>query len=106
MYLCFFIISDEEIPTFDYLYKNISVPTNIGKDFATLNWTEPNATDNSGVVTVSSSNTPGLRFYIGSTNVTYTAIDPSGNRATSTFKVTVIGQCLGSVRCCAYSPSQ
>ena len=57
-------------------------------------WTEPepSATDNSGVVTISSSAIPGSLFYIGTANVTYTAVDPSGNIAEYTFTVTVTGQ--------------
>ena len=83
---------DDEDPELDNLPNNIYVSSNAGKDFATANWTEPNASDNSGVVTVSASAEPGSRFYIGTTNVTYNAVDPSGNAAEYTFIVTVAGQ--------------
>ncbi|XP_072051695.1 uncharacterized protein [Amphiura filiformis] len=53
-------------------------------------YTEPTATDNSGVVTlVSRSHTPGQRFLTGTTTVTYVFEDPSGNRVTYTFNVVV-----------------
>ena len=87
-------VSDEEFPTIGDIPNDINISSKIGQAFAIVNWTEPNATDNSGVVTVSSTNTPGSRFYIGTTNVTYTAIDPSGNIADSTFHVKVKGQCV------------
>ena len=85
-------ILDEEVPKVYNLPKNISVSSNSGKAFVIVNWTEPNATDNSGVVTVSSSIKSGSLFYIGITNVTYTATDSSGNTAEYTFVVTVTGQ--------------
>ena len=57
-----------------------------------MNWTEPSATDNSGVVNMSSTIKPESLFYIGTTKVTYTAVDPSGNADDYTFTVTVTGQ--------------
>ena len=82
---------DDEAPKLDNLPNNMSVSSNAGQAFAMVNWREPNATDNSGVVTVSSSIKPGSRFYIGSTNVTYTAADPSSNEDKYSFIVTVTG---------------
>ena len=48
--------------------------------------------DNSGEVTLTSNFQPGDTFFIGSTNVVYTATDISGNQAKATFTVTVIGK--------------
>ena len=53
---------------------------------------EPTATDNSGIVTMSSTTKPGSQFYLGTTSMTYTAVDPSGNKAEYNFIVTVTGQ--------------
>ena len=86
-----YYVSDEEIPKLNNIPSNISVSSNVGQAFAIVNWTEPNANDNSGVVTVSSSIKSGSLFYIGITNVTYTAVDPSGNTAKYIFIVTVTG---------------
>ena len=56
-----------------------------------VNWTEPWATDNSGFQTLTSSHIPGVsRFSSGeTTDVTYTATDPSGNNATIIFSVLI-----------------
>ena len=85
-------ILDDEVPRFDNLPNNISVSSIIGKDFSIVNWTEPNVTDNSGVVNMSSTIKPGSPFYIGTTDVKYAAVDPSGNVDGYTFIVRVTGQ--------------
>jgi len=61
-----------------------------------VNWQEPTATDNcngSAVFTVTSSPTPALNngdvFPIGTTTMTYTTVDSSGNVSTFTFDVVV-----------------
>ena len=56
-----------------------------------VTWTPPTATDNSGMVTLTSDNNPGHSFAIGTTQVTYNATDGSGNLATCSFNVTVVG---------------
>ncbi|XP_072013269.1 uncharacterized protein [Amphiura filiformis] len=58
---------------------------------AVIEWDEATATDNSGTATlVSRSHTPGSFFSIGETSVTYTFTDPSGNRGTCSFTVSII----------------
>ncbi|WP_452608620.1 collagen-binding domain-containing protein [Roseivirga echinicomitans] len=56
----------------------------------TLNafWTAPTATDNCSV-TLTSTHNPGDAFPVGTTVVTYTATDASGNVSTKSFNVTV-----------------
>ena len=57
----------------------------------TVLWTEPTATDNSGVVNLASrSRAPGSFFVVGNTQVTYVFVDGNGNRATCTFAVNVL----------------
>ncbi len=57
----------------------------------TATWTEPTATDNSGVVTLTGrTHAPGSTFNLGVTQVTYTFTDGSGNSATCTFNVIVV----------------
>ena len=57
-------------------------------------WTEPTATDNSGMTpTVTQSHQPGDSFNVGITAVTYTFTDMVGNQATCTFDV-IIGNYL------------
>ena len=55
-------------------------------------WTEPTATDNSGMTpTVTQSHQPGDSFPVGTTQVTYSFTDMAGNQATCTFSV-IIGK--------------
>jgi len=54
-----------------------------------VNWTEPTASDNTAVESLTSTHTPGDDFPVGTTTVTYTATDLSGNSATCSFDVTV-----------------
>ena len=64
---------------------------NTGVTGTIVTWTEPTATDNSGTATLSSrTHAPGTFFLVGTTDVTYTFVDSSGNSATCTFTVTVI----------------
>lgn len=59
---------------------------------AQVNWTEPVATDNLGdAPSLTSNYKPPQRFSQGTHVVTYTALDQSGNRATCTFAVEVLG---------------
>ena len=71
---------------------NISTNTDAGVDNATVTWTEPTVTDNSGVLTLTSDYQPGDQFPIGVTLVTYTASDPNGNIAMLSFHVNVSGK--------------
>ena len=60
---------------------------------ATVSWTPPTASDNSGeAVTLASDYNPGDTFPIGTTTITYTATDAYGNTVTSTFNVVVTGK--------------
>ena len=59
---------------------------------AQVNWNEPVATDNLGHAPYLTSNyKPPQRFSQGIHEVTYTAVDQSGNRANCTFAVEVLG---------------
>ena len=67
---------------------NEVIPLNQGG--TTVRFTEPQATDNSGTVTLRSrSHSPGQFFPTGSTQVCYTFADPSGNTADCCFDVVV-----------------
>lgn len=55
-----------------------------------VNYTEPNATDNSGIVfLLNRTAQPGDFFPVGRTVVEYVFSDPSGNLAIANFSVTV-----------------
>jgi len=60
---------------------------------AEVNWTEPAATDNSGILpAVTSNHQPLQRFSQGTHVITYTAVDQSGNKVTCNFTIDVIGK--------------
>ncbi len=61
-----------------------------GDNSAVVSWTEPTATDNCGINSLTSSHQPGSTFSKGVTTVTYTAIDHAGNLQTCSFNVEVI----------------
>ncbi|XP_071488839.1 hyalin-like [Diadema antillarum] len=70
---------------------DITRTVELGVTGTQVTWTEPTATDASGVVNiVSRSINPGTFFPVGTTDVTYTFADGSGNTANCTFRVTVI----------------
>jgi len=61
-----------------------------GDEASVCSWEEPTADDAlCGLRILSSDQHPGDRFPIGTTTVTYTAIDQLGNTATASFEVTV-----------------
>ena len=85
-------ISDNEIPVFSVTsISNINQNTDAGKAYASVTWTVPTATDNSGnAPTVTVSHTPG-QFPIGTYTVVYTAKDAADNAATLSFTITITG---------------
>jgi gliding motility-associated-like protein len=56
---------------------------------AVATWTTPTASDNCTVSSFTSTHASGTEFNLGSTTVTYTAIDAAGNSSTCSFTVTV-----------------
>ena len=68
------------------------VNTDVGLATADVSWVVPNITDNSGDFTITASHDPSYTFGIGITNVTYRAVDASGNEALYSFTVTVEGK--------------
>ena len=87
------LFTDNEEPVFYGIPSDISQNTNHNSPTATVTWTPPIASDNANKgVTVTSSHNPGESFVIGTTRVSYTATDPHGNSATSSFDVVVVGK--------------
>ena len=56
---------------------------------AVATWTDPTATDNCGVASFTGTHASGATFAVGTTTVTYTAVDVNGNQSTASFTVTV-----------------
>ena len=69
----------------------VMVTADAGQDSAIVTWTEPRATDDSGVTpSQSKTHEPGSSFTVGTTTtVTYVFSDASGNRANCIFDVIV-----------------
>jgi hypothetical protein len=63
-----------------------------------VTWTPPTAYDNCGTVTLTSNIAPGSVFPGGTTTVTYTATDGSGNSSTASFTVTVVSFSIGTTQ--------
>ena len=92
--------SDSIPPAFTGCPQNIVVTT-AGISSSAI-WAAPLATDNCGTPTVSSNYNPGANFNLGSTTVTYTAVDAKNNKGTCTFTVTVSQQVTGASNCKKY----
>ena len=79
-------------PNISNVPSDIVRKTDPGLPTASVTWDAPKASDDSGDVTLSSNFESGDAFPIGETKVTYEAVDPSGNRITVGFTITVKGK--------------
>ena len=71
--------------------NDVTTTVTAGSTGTSVSWIEPTATDNSGIVSLTGrTHAPGSFFSVGTTQVTYTFTDGSGNSATCTFNVFVI----------------
>jgi len=57
---------------------------------AIVDWVPPTVIDDCGVLTVEVSHIPGSLFELGTSTVTYTAIDLHGNNAVASFEISVV----------------
>lgn len=78
---------DTEKPIFTNCPQNISLTT--AENSAIATWQIPTATDNCSTPSVSSRFLPGQSFDLGTTIVSYTAVDAKSNQATCQFNVSV-----------------
>lgn len=88
--------------------SNITQNVDIGTCSAYVTWTLPIVTDNClGTPTVVRTNTPGITFddathgtvAVGTTTITYTATDASGNSQSCSFDITVTDNILPTITC-------
>ncbi|KAJ8041572.1 Hyalin [Holothuria leucospilota] len=85
------VTEDTTPPTISNWPSDQTIVVELGVTSGVAVWTPPTATDLSGVAQiVSQTHTPGDSFPLGSTTVTYTYADASGNTDTCFFTVTVI----------------
>ncbi|MEO1261951.1 MAG: HYR domain-containing protein [Bacteroidota bacterium] len=80
--------ADSEPPVISNCPSDISVAAVNGNGVAT--WTAPTAADNCGLISFSSTFSPGASFSSGVTTVVYTAADLFGNIAVCEFNVNVV----------------
>ena len=99
--MCFYVLqmtsTDNEDPVFINV-QDIIVTASANTVTANVTWDEDIVSDNSGNWTLTSDFGPGDTFPLGDTNVTYTAVDPYGNNATTSFTVTVEGMIILQIR--------
>ena len=82
-------IKDDIAPTIINCPANITVPANT----YTASWSLPTANDDCGIDSFGSTHNSGQTFPVGTTTVTYTALDQCGNTTTCSFTVTVNETC-------------
>ena len=79
---------DSSPPTINGCPQSSTYTVSIGTPSRIVIWTEPTATDDSGVApTVVSTHRPGESFPVGTTVVTYIFADQEGNDATCSFTI-------------------
>ena len=82
--------ADVEVPDVQEFPEDITVTVPFGTDTTPVTWPQPTVTDNSGTVNSITNRQPGSQFPPGTSPVTYTFTDPSGNIVTRTFNVNVM----------------
>ena len=90
-------ITDTQLPIISGQYPNININNDPNAGTAIVSWTPPTASDNSGTVSLTSTHQPGDAFFIGVTNITYTAVDSYSNQATLVLTIIVTGECSFSL---------
>jgi len=81
--------ADAEKPVITGIPATITATIAVGKTDTTITWIEPKATDNVAVSSFTSSMASGSKFPVGTTTVTYTAMDAAGNTTIASFAVTI-----------------
>ena len=82
-------VTDTEKPVISDTPSDITKSNDAGICGAEITWTAPTASDNAAIATFVSTHASGDEFPVGTTTVTYTATDSSGNETTTSFDVTV-----------------
>ena len=88
--------TDNILPVFTNCPDDLVSYVNGPDATSSVAWTVPTATDNSGIPpTVTGGLSPPVSLGVGSTTVTYTATDASGNQVDCTFTVSIIRKIIG-----------
>jgi len=85
------VIEDSQSPT-------IACPNDIvlATNCHSVSWPEAGAGDNCGIASLTANIPSGSSFGVGTTAVTYTALDNCGNAVSCSFNVTIQGDCCGA----------
>jgi gliding motility-associated-like protein len=82
-------VNDTENPVIAGCPSNITLSNDPGSCDAVVTWIAPAATDNCNIASFTSNFNPGDVFPLGTSTVSYTAVDDAGNTVTCSFDVTV-----------------
>jgi hypothetical protein len=82
-------VTDNELPVIMGIDQNLTIENDLGQCGANVTWQEPTASDNCEVTSLTVNIPSGAFFSEGTTLVTYTTSDDSGNENTKSFNVTV-----------------
>lgn len=91
-------VTDTESPNIANCPSDITANGGAGCSSA-VNWTEPIALDNCAVNSFNSTHTSGSTFPLGTTTVTYTALDDAGNNANCQFDITIVDNSTPTISC-------
>ncbi|XP_033127752.1 uncharacterized protein LOC117125370 [Anneissia japonica] len=80
---------DSTNPSIEGCPYDLTRSTITGTNYTTVQWEPPVFQDSSEITSIIQNHSPGDRFYIGSTIVSYTATDAFDNSATCTFTVII-----------------
>ena len=84
------VAGDNTVPSITFCPASTSLTVPFGVSTRVVTWTEPTATDNSGLpVTSTQTHQSGDSFPIGMTTVMYTFSDEAGNQAICSFSVSI-----------------
>lgn len=83
-------INDVEAPVISGMPGDTTIANDPGQCTAVVNWSPATATDNCSVISLTASANSGDAFPVGTTTVTYIAIDSTGNADTASFTITVL----------------
>ena len=84
-------VVDDAAPVFSNCPAD-TVEIETGDNSAAVNWIEPTVADNCSNVKLTSSHSPGEKFPVGTTQVSYLASDDFGNSQTCAFSIKVLSE--------------
>jgi PKD repeat protein len=87
-------VTDVVAPEFTFCPADITIQPDSSNCNPSVTWTIPVAADNCGVTSFTSNFQSGNNFPVGTTTVTYTAVDASGNTTTCSFDINVLANPL------------